>query len=308
MSAPYLQPVIHQFREWLASYQIEVDVPPMRERLSEAQLLPIIENYDGVLCGDDEFTPRVLERARRLKVISKWGVGTDSIDREAAARLNIAVRNTPGAFNDPVADTVMAYILAFAHPIFKLNASMRAGQWKKQSGFSLRGRTLGVIGVGNIGREVVRRALGFGLQVLGNDIVKIDEQFIAATGLEMVDKDELLRRSDFVSLNCDLNPSSYHLIGHRELGLLAPTAYLINTARGPIIDEPALVAALQSGQIAGAALDVFEVEPLPLDSPLRQLENCFLSPHNAQSCPRAVQYVHERTIMNLINVLEKDQT
>ena len=308
VSAPYLQPVIGEFSELLASHGIEVDVPPVRERLSEAELLPIIERYDGVLAGDDELTARVLERGRRLKVISKWGVGIDSIDRQAAARLNIAVRNTPGAFNDPVADTVMAYVLAFARQIFRLDASMRAGQWQKQMGFSLRDRTLGVIGVGNIGRAVVRRAIGFGLHVLGNDIVEIDEQFITETGIEMVDKDELLRRSDFVSLNCDLNPTSYHLIGRRELELMPPTAYLINTARGPVVGEQALIEALQSGKIAGAALDVFEVEPLPLDSPLRNLDNCFLAPHNAQGCPRAMQYVHERTIANLIQVLEGGQT
>ena len=260
-----------------------------------------MDGVDGVICGDDRFTERVLKAARpRLKVIAKWGTGIDSIDADAAARLGILVCNTPDAFTHAVADTVMGYLLAFARGIPWADRDIRAGRWEKQPGISLRECTLGVIGVGNIGRAVVRRAVAFGMSVLGNDIVALPPEFVAETGLELATKDDLLRRADFVSLNCDLNPTSHHVIGPRELRLMKPTARLVNTARGPLVDEPALAAALAAGGIAGAALDVFEVEPLPEDSPLRKLDNVLLAPHNANSSPAAWQRVHENTIRNLI--------
>jgi len=157
--------------------------------------------------------------------------------------------------------------------------------------------------VGAIGKTVVRRARAFDMQILGNDIVEIDPVFIAETGVEMTSLDDLLARSDFVSINCDFNPTSNHLINARTLGLMRAKAVLINTARGPIVDEPALVAALQAGTIAGAAMDVFEVEPLPTDSPLIRMENVMLAAHNANSSPAAWEQVHWNTIKNLVEGL-----
>jgi D-3-phosphoglycerate dehydrogenase len=276
----------------------------VRERLSEEELVGLIADVDGVISGDDRFTARVLERAKKLKVISKWGTGIDSIDQEAAARLGIAVRNTPGAFTDPVADTVMGYVLCFARQLPWMDRDIRQGRWEKRMGASLRERTLGVIGVGNVGKAVVRRAVGFGVRVLGNDIVELPKAFVSETGLEVVPREDLLCRLDLVSLNCTLNKTSYHLIGEAALELMKPTAYLINTARGPLIDEKALVRALQAGRIAGAALDVFEQEPLPEDSPLRRLDNCLLAPHNSNSSPAAWKRVHENTLKNLLDELK----
>ena len=303
VSAPYMQPILNEYCPIFAENNIELVVPPLRERLSEAELLEWISDIDGVIAGDDQFTERVLQKAPRLKVISKWGTGIDSIDREAAERLGIRVCNTPGAFTDPVADTVMGYVLTFARQLPWMDRDIRDGRWEKRPCISLRECVLGVIGVGNIGKAVVRRAGAFGMKVLGNDIIELPTQFVAETGLEVVSKDELLTRADFVSLNCTLNPTSYHLIGERELALMKPTAYLINTSRGPVVDEQALVKALQRRQIAGAALDVFEEEPLPLDSPLRTLDNCLLAPHNANGSPEAWRRVHENTIRNLLEGL-----
>lgn len=303
ISAPYMLPVLDEYRPIFAENDVEVIVAPVRERLSEAELLPLIGDVDGAICGDDRFTERVLRAAPRLKVISKWGTGIDSIDLQAAERLGICVCNTPGAFTDPVADTVMGYILTFARQLHWMDQDIRAGRWQKRLCVSLQERVLGVVGVGDIGKAVARRAVAFGMHVLGNDIVEIPASFIAATGLEVVSLDELLVRTDFVSLNCTLNPTSYHLIGQRELALMKPTAYLINTSRGPVVDEQALVQALQERQIAGAALDVFEEEPLPPDSPLRALDNCLLAPHNANSSPQAWRRVHENTIHNLLEGL-----
>lgn len=152
---------------------------------------------------------------------------------------------------------------------------------------------------------MVRRAIAFGMEVLGNDIVTISDRFRQETGLRQVELEELLQGADFVTLNCSLTPSSYHLIGAPELQRMKPSAYLINTARGAVIDEPALVRALEQGRIAGAALDVFEVEPLPGDSPLRRMDNCLLAPHNANSSRAAWERVHWCTIDNLLAGLER---
>lgn len=167
--------------------------------------------------------------------------------------------------------------------------------------------TLGVIGVGNVGKAVIRRAFAFGMRVLGNDLLDMPEDFIRETGTQMVEKDDLLAQADFVSLNCDLNPTSFHLISDGELTVMKPSAYIINLARGPIIDEPALIRALQDKQISGAALDVFEIEPLPKESPLRRMNNVFLSPHNSNSSPKTWERVHQSTVKNLIEVLERKQ-
>jgi len=180
---------------------------------------------------------------------------------------------------------------------------MKGGLWDKIPGKALHECTLGVVGVGTIGKTVIRRAHAFGMKVLGNDIVEIDHVFIAETGVEMTTLDDLLMRADFVSLNCDLNPTSFHLVNTRTLSLMRPNAILVNTARGSIVDERALVEALNAGTIGGAALDLFEIEPLPANSPLTQMDNVMLAPHNANSSPAAWERVHWNTIKNLIEGL-----
>lgn len=303
VSAPYMKSVIAEYEPILRAAGVEVVVPPVVERLEEDDLLRWAADVDGLICGDDRVTERMLRACPRLRVISKWGTGTDSIDREAARRLGVAVCNTPGAFTDPAADTVMGYVLTFARRLFTMDRDIRGGRWQKPQSISLRECTLGIIGVGNIGKAVVKRAVAFGMTVLGRDPVEVPTAFRESTGLGMVTTDELLSRADFVSLNCDLNPTSHHLIGERELRRMKSTAYLINTSRGPVVDEASLITALEMRRIAGAALDVFEQEPLPADSPLRRLENCLLAPHNANSSPAAARRVHENTIKNLLDGL-----
>ncbi|GAB4580914.1 MAG: phosphoglycerate dehydrogenase [Anaerolineales bacterium] len=305
LTAPYMLPLIDRFRPILESYGLELIIPEVHERLEEDELLRYAGQFDGTICGDDRYTPRVLEAcAPRLKVISKWGTGIDSIDKPTCARLGIQIRNTPNAFTLPVADTVMGYILAFARRQPWMDKMMKQGKWEKIPGRSLSECTLGVIGVGNCGKAVLRRGAAFGMELLGNDIVPIAPDFIAEYRVEMTSLDDLLTRADFVSVNCDLNPTSHHLINAQTLAKMKPTAILINSARGPLVDEPALIAALQTGQIGGAALDVFEVEPLPLDSPLLQMDNVMLAPHNANSSPAAWERVHWNTIRNLLEGLE----
>jgi D-3-phosphoglycerate dehydrogenase len=304
LSAPYMIPYLDRFRPVLEGYGLQLVVPEVHERLEEDQILVYAGQFDGAISGDDRYTARVLEAcAPRLKVISKWGTGIDSIDSQAAARLGIRIGRTPNAFTLPVADTVMGYILAFARRQPWMDRAMKNGQWEKMLGRSLSECTLGVIGVGNCGKAVLRRAHAFGMKLLGNDIIEIAADFLLEQGVEMTSLPDLLSRADFISLNCDLNPTSYHLINAGTLSGIKPGAVLINTARGPIVDEVALVAALQKGQLAGAALDVFEVEPLPSDSPLLQMDNVLLAPHNANSSPAAWERVHWNTIRNLLDGL-----
>jgi len=202
-----------------------------------------------------------------------------------------------------VADSVLGYMLAFARRLPWMDRAMKAGIWDKIPGRALHECSLGVVGVGLIGKAVLRRARVFEMKLLGNDIITIDPAFIAETGVEMTGLDDLLARADFVSLNCDLNPTSLRLINARAISLMRPNAVLINTARGPIVDEAALVAALEAGTIGGAALDLFEIEPLPSGSPLRGMENVMLAPHNANSSPAAWERVHWNTIKNLVEGL-----
>lgn len=298
-------PVIERYRSDLAAAGCEVIVAPVRERLSEQELLPLVPEIDGMICGDDEITARVLDSAPRLKVISKWGTGIDSIDQAAARARGVAVCNTPNAFSEPVADTALGYILMFARRLEEMTRDIRTNRWIKPDLLSLRECTLGIIGVGNCGKAVARRAVGFGMRALGHDRIDVAPEFLAENPIEMVTLDRLLAESDFVTLHTDLNPSSRYLMDDRTLALMKPTAYLINTSRGPVVREAALVRALEEGRLAGAALDVFEKEPLPADSPLRGLANVYLAPHNANSSREAKERVHQNTIANLIQVLER---
>jgi D-3-phosphoglycerate dehydrogenase len=309
VTAPYMLPGLERFRPVFQHYHFEILTAAVDERLEPPELLAYAGMFDGTICGDDRYTAEVLAACTpRLKVISKWGTGIDSIDQAAAEQLGIQVRRTPNAFTLPVADTVLGYMLAFARRQPWMDQELKQGRWEKIPGRSLSECTLGVVGVGNIGKAVLRRARAFGMRLLGNDIVEIAPDFVLEAGVEMVSLAELLSRSDFVSLNCDLNPTSRHMINAQTLALFRPEAVLINTARGPIVDESALIAALQTGVLAGAALDVFEHEPLPDDSPLREMEQVLLAPHNANSSPAAWERVHWNTIRNLLEGLELNAT
>ncbi len=300
-------PFLDRFRPVLENFGLELLVPEVEERLEESELLDYAGKIDGVICGDDRFTRKVIEASiPRLKVISKWGTGIDSIDQKACQDHNVMLGNTPKAFTEPVADSVFGYMLIFARQHPWMDQAMKNGVWKKIPGKALRECTLGIIGIGNIGSAVVRRAQPFGIKVLGNDIREIDPGFVNTYDLEMVELEELLSRADFVSVNCDLNPTSRHLINKKAFSLMKPGAVLINTARGPIVDEVALVDALKEGQIAGAAIDVYEYEPLPGDSQLRNFSQVLLAPHNANSSPQAWEKVHWNTIKNLLDGLGID--
>jgi D-3-phosphoglycerate dehydrogenase / 2-oxoglutarate reductase len=305
ISAPYMIRILDTVRDIFISNGIEIIVPEVKERLEEYELIPLLENADAIICGDDRITSRVLKSAKRLKLIYKWGTGIDSIDVDACREYGVKIRNTLNAFTEPVSDTVMAYILSFSRRINETNKDMHEGIWEKKVGCSLSECTLGVIGVGNIGKAVSRRAIPFGMRVCGNDIKEIDKSFLDETPIDVVSLDQLLSESDFISLNCDLNPSSHHLVNASRIDMMKKGVVLINTARGPIVNEADLVVGLQSGHIAGAGLDVFEEEPLPDSSPLMGMDNVLMSPHNSNSSPRAWDRVNKLTIQGVIDELSK---
>ena len=304
ITCPQLQQTIDPYLPLFAEKNVEVELPQVSQQLGEAELMEIIGRFDGVIAGDDPFTARVLEKGRRLKVLARWGVGVDAVDLEAAGRLGIRVSNTPDVFSDEVADVVMGYIVMLARQLHLLDQSIRRGGWAKIQGVTLRGKSLGVIGVGSVGRAVVRRAVSTGLIPLGYDIAQVTSSFIAETALRQVELDELLEQSDFISLNCNLTQTNRHMLGPQQFAMMKHGIYIINIARGALIDEAALTKALEQGKVAGAALDVFEEEPLPPDSPLRQFENCIFGTHNGSNTREAVMRVNELAIRNLLDGLE----
>ena len=254
-----------------------------------------------MIAGDDQLTARVLEASQpRLRVISKWGVGLDSIDLEAARRLGIQVYNSPGAFGDAVGETALGYMLMLARHLGRVDRAVRRGEWPKPEGEGLGGKVLGIIGFGAIGQAIARRAIAFDMTILASDVRAAELAPTAPPGTTFASLEEVVESADYLCLACNLTAENRHLIGADALSRMKPTSYLVNVARGPLIDESALVEALLAGRIAGAALDVFETEPLPTGSPLARLENVVLGSHNANNLRSANDAVNRNSIANLL--------
>lgn len=264
--------------ELLKAQGIDVVMPERSGPLKIDELLPQLEGMDATICSPDQYSAAALQSpaARQLKVISRWGVGYDSIDIPEATRQGIVVAYTPGMLNETVADWTWALLLGIARRVAQGHIALSKGDWTNFWGHDVHGKTLGLIGCGRIGQAVAKRAAGFDMRVIGYDISPC-----SGTNIEFVPLDRLLAESDFVSLHAALTPQNRGLLGEAQLRKMKPSAYLINTARGPLIDDPALTRALKEGWIAGAALDVFTIEPLPLDNPLRTAPNLLLTPHQA---------------------------
>jgi len=293
----------HLFENELREADIELEAYPVKQFLLEEELLPMIGQYDGMIAGDDQLTARVLEASQpRLKVISKWGVGLDSIDLKAAERIGIKVFNSPGAFGEAVAETCIGYLLMLSRHLHHVDREVRQGNWIKPEGEGLIGKTLGVVGFGAIGRGIAARAKACGMNIMAND-VRMDEMD-EEPGIRFGQLDELLADADYLCLACNLTPENRHMIDSETLPRMKPTASLVNVGRGPLVDEEALVAALESGKLAGAALDVYEVEPLPTESPLTRMSNVVLGSHNANNLKLANEAVNKNSIRNLIAGLQ----
>jgi glyoxylate reductase len=280
------------------------EVPPPREVLV-AQSGPC----DGLLSLlTDRIDGAVLDACPRLKVVSNYAVGYDNIDVEAATARGVVVTNTPGVLTETTADFAFALLMAAARRVVEADRYTRAGRWRSWMPMLLLGQdvhhaTLGLVGLGRIGAAMARRARGFEMKILYYDVVR-REDLERELGIEYTSLDDLLRRSDFVSVHTPLTAQTRHLIGARELGLMKKTAMLINSARGPIVDQEALVDALRSGTIAAAGLDVFEVEPLPPDHPLLGLDNVTLAPHIASASVDTRTKMAMMAAENLLAVLD----
>lgn len=269
-------------REACAVTLWEHELPPPKE-----VLLRELADADGLVCLlTDAIDADVIRSARKLRVISQFAVGVDNIDLHAATEAGVPVGHTPGVLTDTTADFAFALLMAGARRIVEAERYVKAGAWQTWGptllmGHDIHGATLGIVGMGRIGQAMARRAMGFNMRVLytNNDLVDLPPAIRA----EPCALDDLLAQSDFVSLHVPLTPDTTHLIDARAFGLMKPTCVLINTARGPVVDPDALYEALASGQIAFAALDVTEPEPVPLDSPLLTLDNCLIAPHVASS-------------------------
>jgi D-3-phosphoglycerate dehydrogenase / 2-oxoglutarate reductase len=273
-------PDIAQERAILEGIGAEV----IREQVrKEADLIRIVQGADVILNQYARLTAPVIDAMDRCKGIVRYGVGFEAVDLEAATRRGIVVCNVPDYGTDEVSDHAITLLLAIARKLVVLAQGVQNGFWSVETAKPvgrLRGRRLGIIGLGRIGTLTARKAQAFGIQVIAYDPYRAMHEF-AERNVGRATLDELLQTSDYVSIHAPLSPETQYLIGERELGLMKPTAFLINTARGGLVDASALARALRSGQIAGAALDVFETEPIPLDHPLLGLENCLITPHAA---------------------------
>lgn len=261
------------------------------------ELVEVLRDVDAIITGTDELTGEVIRSSGSLRAILKHGVGLDNVDLEAADERGIVVAATPGAMDDSVADHTIALLLALVRRVVPAHASVAAGEWRRFDGFDLRGRTLGLVGFGRIARAVCVRARAFGMEVVAHDPFAEP-----AFGVELVPLSGLLRRAEVVSLHAALPSGSVPLLGRQELRLMKPGAILVNTARGSLVDEDALVQALREGRLSGAALDVFTREP-PFGSPLTELENVVLTPHLGGQTVDALRRMGEMTVANCLAAL-----
>jgi D-3-phosphoglycerate dehydrogenase len=261
------------------------------ERIRDAELVINIRSS----C---RFTAEVFASCPRLRLVSLWGTGTDNIDLPAAARHGVTITNTPGVSARSIAEHSLALLLAVARSIPKQDRAVREGTWPRGQGFELYGKTLGIIGLGAIGRRFAELGRAVGMRVIAWTLHPNP-----ALGFELVEFDQLLRESDVVSLHVRLSPDTRDLIGAREFSLMKPSAILVNTARGAVVNEAALVEALSTKRIAGAGLDVFTTEPLPAGHPLTELANVVLTPHSAGITPEALEAGLQLAVANVRSFL-----
>jgi D-3-phosphoglycerate dehydrogenase len=288
-------------KELLEESGYQVVESPVDRPLKEAEMVKLIGDVDGAILGLDEVTAKVIEAGRELKVLSRYGVGVDAVDLKAATAAGVVVTNTPGTNHIAVAELALGLMLSVARRIPQHNNIAKAGEWKRVTGTELTGKTLGIIGLGQISREVIQRALAFDMHVLVSTGYP-DK----ALKVEYVPLERLLAESDFVSLHCSLTPERVNLIGEAQLRSMKPTSYLINTARGELVDEGALYRALKEGWIAGAASDVFVEEP-PRGSPLLELDSFIATPHTGANTRESVLRMGVLAVENALQVLRGER-
>ena len=269
--------------------------------MSRGQMLEAIADCEGVIVGVDPLDADVLDHAPRLRAVAKYGVGVDNIDLDACAKRNIRVSRTVGANSAAVADYAFALMLALARKVVSIDGGCRKGDWRKITTADVSGKHLGLLGLGAIGRQMVSRAKGFGMRVSAFD-TQWDDGYARENGVSRLDVDDICRRCDFVSLHLPLTGQTWNVLDSRRLSLMKPEAYVVNTARGGLVDEAALLDALQSGRLAGAGLDAFAEEP-PAERRWFTLDNVILGSHCAASTEGAADAMSRQAADNLIRDL-----
>jgi D-3-phosphoglycerate dehydrogenase / 2-oxoglutarate reductase len=292
----------------LQENECEIVPNPFDRYLTEDDFVEILPGLDAAIVGEDEVTDRALSTADRLQIISKHGVGLDSIDVSAATRRGIWVTNVPavGLEAAAVADLAFGLILSIARRIPQADRRVKGGEWKKDIGSDVGEKTLGVIGTGNIGKVVIRRAKGFDMEVIAHDLTK-DDVFEKQYGIRYVSLEELLRQSDFVTVHVPLTQATRGMIGAREFDMMKRSAYFVNVARGGIVDQEALCQVLERKRIAGAALDVLSEEPPQSGDPLLSLDNVVITPHLGVYTPGSLSEMDRVTAQNIVNVLKGEE-
>ena len=291
-----------EFVPAMKSQGYEVHCPTVTQTLSERELVELVPQFDGWIIGDDPATRTVFEAGRsgRLRAAVKWGIGVDNVDFDACAALGIPITNTPGMFGAEVADLAIGYLIALAREIFPIDRGVRGGGWPKNRGISLAGRTVGVVGFGDIGQCTASRAVAHGLSVIAWDPAKKDVNDKNVTLKAWPDGVE---QCDFLVLTCALNAHNRHMVNSEVLARAKAGLRFVNVARGPLVQEGALIDALRCGQVHSAALDVFEEEPLPIGSYLREHPLCILGSHNASNTVDAVRRTNTLAIEKLLSFL-----
>ncbi|MCP9452147.1 MAG: phosphoglycerate dehydrogenase [Nitrospira sp.] len=282
---------------------VQTVCPDVAQTLSEDQLVRLVPQCDGWIIGDDPATRRVFEAGKKgaLKAAVKWGVGVDNVDFVAAKDMGIPVANTPNMFGDEVADIAMLYVTALARETFWIDREVRAGRWPKPTGLSLAGKTVGLIGLGNIGQATAKRLSAAGMRIIVYDPAITSAAQVSP--LMLANWPERVEECDFLVFTCSLNSSSRQMLNASVLSLVKKGVRIVNVARGALIVESDLIDALQQGIVHSVALDVFETEPLPLSSPLRKFERCVFGSHNASNTSEAVMRASTRAVELLFRFL-----
>jgi len=292
-----------EFEPLMRARGLEPVCPDVTQTLSEDELIDLLPTVDGWIIGDDPATLQVLKAGidGRLKAAVKWGAGVDNVDFEAFRELHIPITNTPGMFGNEVADIALCYSLMLARPVLQIDKSVREGRWEKLPGISMAGKTAGIVGLGDIGLQTSRRMRSIGMRVIGWDPAVSQ---LADTDIEVAEWPGRIAECDFIIFTCALNASNQHMYNHHTIALSKDGVRVVNVARGGLIDETAVQMGLASGKIHSAALDVFEVEPLPERSPLREHPLCIFGTHNSSNTHEAVYRTSVRAIDLLADFLK----
>lgn len=303
VTCPPMLGQIELFTTYAAGRGLKLHPARVTQTLSQDELKKLLPNYDGWIIGDDPATRSVFEAGKsgRLSAAVKWGIGVDNVDFEACHDLGLPITNTPMMFGAEVADIATAYVIGLARELFLIDRGVRSGEWPKPAGISLMGKKAGVVGLGDIGRNTVTR-----LQALGLNVVAYDPGVEGDAGISQLERaiwPERVDELDFLVFTCALNEHNFHMLDAKVLERVRPELRVVNVARGPLIEEVALVSALQSGKVHSAALDVFEDEPLPMDSPLRDMERCIFGSHNGSNTVDAVIKASHTAIEHLADFL-----